>query len=178
MLVRLRGLLGEFELHPRTLASAGLEPLSLDRWQITRMLHSALADQPSYRLRSLLDDSEDPDCYLDEFSLVDRLADRIARGDLILVREVHLWTSPSTVEEEEEQEEPEDVIERLEWIEVVVADEDDQPVANVAYKLVLADGSSRTGKTNSLGIVRYDRIPAGSCTFELTELDASAWKQA
>lgn len=178
MLVRLRGLLGEFELHRRSLASVGLEPLKLDRSEVTRLLRSSLADAPSHRLRALLHDGDEPYDRLDDALLIERIAQRIARGDLILVREVHQWTSPGLVEPVEELEPPEEVIEKLEWIEVLIVDEDDQPLPNVAYKLVLPDGSSRMGKTNNVGIARYDRIPPGSCTFELTEMDAGAWKQA
>src|SRR5689334_11199159 len=124
MLVRLRGLLGEFELHPRTMSSTGLEPLKLDHSELTRLLRSAMAEQPIHRLRALLSERDGLDARLDEASLIDRVARRIARGDLILVREVHHWTSPGEVEKEEEQEGPDEIIERLEWIEVVVVDED------------------------------------------------------
>jgi hypothetical protein len=178
MLVRLRGLLGEFELHRRSLASVGLEPLQLDRSELTRLLRSSLADMPGHRLRALLHDGEEPYDRLDDARLIERVAQRIARGDLILVRELHQWSTPGVVDPVEEREAPEEVVEKLEWIEVLIVDEDDQPLPNVAYKLVLPDGSSRVGKTNNLGIARYDRIPAGSCTFELTEMDAGAWKQA
>jgi hypothetical protein len=178
MLVRLRGLLGEFELRPRSLAvSSEPRPLNLDPAVVTRMLRSALADQPDYRLRALLHETEDTEHRLDEAGLIDRLTWKIARGDLILVRELHAGISPSEPDDEDEDDD-DDVVEKLDWIEVLVEDEDHQPVANVAYKIVLADGSIRTGKTNKLGIVRYDRIPPGSCKFELTELDAKSWKSA
>jgi hypothetical protein len=178
MLVRLRGLLGEFELRHRSLAeSLGVKPLQLDPSLVARMLRSALADMPDYRLRALLHEADDPAARLDEVGLVDRLAQRIARGDLILVREVHGGISPSEPKVPDEEED-EEVIERLDWIEVLIEDEDHQPVPNVAYKLVLADGSTRTGKTNKLGIVRYDRIPSGTCKFSLVELDTKAWERA
>jgi hypothetical protein len=179
MLVRLRGLLGEFELRSRSLVlSSDTRPLNLDASLVTRMLRSALAELPDYQLRELLHETDDPEHRLDEVGLVDRLAWKIARGDLILVREVHGGISPGDPDKPEEPEDDDDVIEKLDWIEILVEDEDHQPIPNVAYKLVLPDGSTRTGSTNKLGIVRYDRIPAGSCKFELTELDAKAWKTA
>lgn len=176
MLVRLRGLLGDFELHPRSLAPVDASPTNLDPSQINRMLWSALAELPEYRLRALLQETEDSERRLDEAGLIDRLAWKIARGDLIVVREVHGTITPETPDEPDEPDEPDDIIERLTWIEVLVEDEDHQPVANVAYKLVLPDGSVRVGKTNQAGIARHDQIPTGECTFELTELDAEAWK--
>ncbi|MFV8755140.1 hypothetical protein ACNOYE_31720 [Nannocystaceae bacterium ST9] len=177
MLVRLRGVLGEFELRPRRLAeAAGLQPLDLDPSLVVRLLWAGLADQPDYRLRALLLDTDDPGGRLDEAGLVDRLARLVARGDLILVREVHAGISPSDPDHPDEPDEP-DIIERLDWIEVLIEDEDHNPVPNVAYELLLPDGSTRIGKTNKLGIVRYDRIPSGSCKFKLTEMDAASWKQ-
>lgn len=178
MLVRLRGLLGEFELRSRSLAVASdVEPLNLDASLVTRMLRSALAELPDYQLRALLHETDDPERRLDEAGLIDRLAWKIGRGDLILVREAHGGISPSEPDVPDEEED-EEVVEKLDWIEVLVEDEDEQPVPNIAYKLTLPDGSARTGKTNKLGIVRYERIPSGSCKFELTEFDAKAWKTA
>lgn len=178
MLVRLRGLLGEFELRHRSLAdSSGLEPLRLDSSLVARLLRSALTELPDYRLRALLHETDDPEARLDEAELVDRLTQRIARGDLILVRELHGDISPSEPDVPDDDDD-DDVIERLDWIEVLIEDEEHQPVPNVAYKLVLADGSTRTGKTNKLGIVRYDRIPSGTCKFSLVELDTKAWERA
>jgi hypothetical protein len=177
MLVRLRGLLGEFELRHRSLAdSAGLEPLRLDPSLVVRLLRSALAELPDYRLRALLHETDDPYQQLDEEELVERIAQAIARGDLVLVREVHAGISPGDPDVPDEEEDDE-VIERLDWIEVLIEDEEHNPVPNIAYKLVLPDGSTRTGKTNKLGIVRYDRIPSGTCKFELTELDTTAWER-
>lgn len=177
MLVRLRGLLGDFELHPRSLAPVAT-PLNLDHSMITRLLRSALAEVPAYRLRALLYETEDPERRLDEAGLIDRLAWKIARGDLILVREVHGTATPDVPDLPDLPDEPEDIIERLTWIEVLIEDQDQQPVANVAYKLVLADGSVRIGKTNEVGILRYEGIPEGECQFELTEVDGQAWEVA
>lgn len=140
------------------------------------MLYSALAELPEYQLRALLHETEDSERRLDEAGLIGRLAWKIARGDLILVREVHGTATPEQPDESDEPEDLSDIVERLTWIEVLIEDEDQQPVANVAYKLVLPDGSVRIGKTNQAGILRYDRIPVGECKLELTELDTQAWK--
>lgn len=178
MLVRLRGLLGDFELRRRTLYEpADLQLVALEPELIARMLRVALFELPDYHLRALLRDIDDLGERLDERALIDRITRSLVRGDLILVREQHAGISPGDVDPPE-PEEPEEVIERLDWIEVLVEDEEHNPVPNVAYKIVLPDGSTRTGKTNQHGIVRYDRIPSGSCEFSLVELDAEAWQQA
>ncbi len=179
MLVRLRGLLGEFELRPRSLAeSSGASlALDLDPSQVTRLLRSALSELPDYRLRALLHET-DPESRLDDEGVVERLAQRIARGDLILVREVHAGISPSDPDAPDVPDDDDDVIERLDWIEILIEDEDHQPVPNVAYQLTLPDGSTRRGQTNKLGIVRYDHIPSGTCKFSLVELDTKAWEKA
>lgn len=178
MLVRLRGLLGDFELRRRTLyEAADLQPVQLEPELIARMLRVALLELPDYQLRGLLRDIDDLGERLDEPALIDRITRSLGRGDLILVREQHAGISPGEVEPPEEDDE-DDVIEKLDWIEVLVEDEEHNPVPNVAYKIVLPDGSARNGRTNQHGIVRYDRIPSGTCEFSLVELDAEAWKQA
>jgi hypothetical protein len=177
MLVRLRGLLGDFELRRRTLyEAADLQPVQLEPELVARMLRVALIELPDYQLRGLLRDIDDLGERLDEPALIDCITRSLGRGDLILVREQHAGISPGDVEPPEEEDD-DDVIERLDWIEVLVEDEDHNPVPNVAYKIVLPDGSARTGRTNQNGIVRYDNIPSGSCEFSLVELDADAWER-
>lgn len=178
MLVRLRGLLGDFELRRRTLYEADAEPVQLEPELIARMLRVALIELPDYRLRGLLRDIDDLGERLDEPALIDCIIRSLGRGDLILVREQHAGISPGDVEPPEDEDDDDDIIEKLDWIEVLVEDEEHNPVPNVAYKIVLPDGSARTGRTNQHGIVRYDHIPSGTCDFSLVELDAEAWEQA
>ena len=68
--------------------------------------------------------------------------------------------------------------EELEWIEIQLVDEDDQPVPNVAYEIELTDKRVRRGVTNMNGVVRYDRIPGGTCKFTFTKLDEGTWGSA
>lgn len=62
------------------------------------------------------------------------------------------------------------------WIEVLIVDEEHNPIPDVAYKIVLPDGSVRAGKTDEQGILRYDDIPQGVCQFSLIALDARTWE--
>lgn len=68
--------------------------------------------------------------------------------------------------------------EELEWIEIQLVDQDDKPVPNVAYRIELTDKRVRTGVTNMNGVIRYDRIPGGTCKFSFTKLDKDIWKPA
>jgi uncharacterized Zn-binding protein involved in type VI secretion len=63
------------------------------------------------------------------------------------------------------------------WFQAQVQFEDDTPAPNVAYELVLPDGSKRTGVTDSKGMVREGGVPPGQCKFSLSDLDADAWER-
>lgn len=69
-----------------------------------------------------------------------------------------------------------EIAERSDWIEVLIEDRAGEPVANVRYILTLADGSTREGRTNRQGLLRYDRIASGSCTISLPDHDAELWE--
>ena len=93
---------------------------------------------------------------------------------VVLVREaLPTWRRH---EVEELPEEPVGDSEDLEWIEVQLIDEDDQPVAGVPYRIELSDKRVRTGVTNANGTLRYERIPGGTCKFTFTKLDEDAWE--
>ena len=64
------------------------------------------------------------------------------------------------------------------WIEVVVVDDDDEPVAGVEYEIELSDGRVRRGRTSEHGILRYEDIAPGSCKVRLLSVEASGWDRA
>jgi hypothetical protein len=64
------------------------------------------------------------------------------------------------------------------WIEVLVVDDDDRPVAGVEYEIELSDGRVRRGKTSEHGILRYDGMPPGSCKVKLLSVEAKGWDRA
>jgi hypothetical protein len=66
----------------------------------------------------------------------------------------------------------------LEWIEVQLIDEADEPIAGVAYRIELSDHSVRTGTTNGAGVLRYENIPGGTCKLTFPGLDEEAWEAA
>lgn len=65
---------------------------------------------------------------------------------------------------------------RVAWIEVVVDSDDEHEVLEgLAFELVLADGSLRTGTLDAQGRARVDGIPAGICELDFVELAADEW---
>jgi hypothetical protein len=64
------------------------------------------------------------------------------------------------------------------WIEVLVVDEEDEPVAGIEYEIELSDGRVRRGRTSELGILRYDGMPPGSCKVKLLSVEAKGWDLA
>jgi hypothetical protein len=59
----------------------------------------------------------------------------------------------------------------LDWIEFLLVDEDDQPVAGEPYQLTLPDGSVLEGQLDEQGLVRVEGIPSGDCTIYFPDLD-------
>jgi hypothetical protein len=64
------------------------------------------------------------------------------------------------------------------WIEVLVVDEEDVPVAGIEYEIELSDGRVRRGRTSELGILRYDGIAPGSCKVKLLSVEGKGWDRA
>lgn len=64
------------------------------------------------------------------------------------------------------------------WIEVLVLDDKDQPVANVEYEIELSDGRVQRGRTSEHGILRYEDLPSGSCKIRLLDVDGRSWDLA
>lgn len=63
-------------------------------------------------------------------------------------------------------------------IEILVRDEDGNPVTNVQYKLVLSDGSAQSGELASDGRIFIASLPPGSCDIQFLEMLAFGVPQA
>ena len=105
-----------------------------------------------------------------------------SRG-LYLLREARRWWPAISLEEPVEAPFLADLGNPLEeqalaWIEVVVLDQDDEPVAGVEYEIKLSDGRVRRARTNEHGVLRYEHIPSGQCEVSLVALDAKLWDVA
>lgn len=66
----------------------------------------------------------------------------------------------------------------LVWIEIVLVDEEDQPVPGERYRIELPNGQKREGTLDSDGFARVEGIERGNCKVTFPELDQEAWKKA
>ncbi len=64
------------------------------------------------------------------------------------------------------------------WIEIQLVDEKNRPVSGERYRIVLPDGSQRTGTTDASGLARHVVKEPGECKIYFTELDSAAWEEA
>ena len=63
------------------------------------------------------------------------------------------------------------------WFQAQVTYDDGSHAPQVAYQLILPDGTERKGLTDSKGIVREGGIPPGQCKFSLTDVNEDMWEQ-
>jgi hypothetical protein len=179
MRLRLRGF-GEYELRSRPVTGETLDGklVKLDARTVDRLLRAAMSEAP-HRVRALLNRNSERGRAQDVPGVLAELRRMLDRGELVFVALPQRTTSarPIQIEELELREPtgPEEIVEHTDWIEILVADEDDQPVRDVAFELELPDGSIRRGRTNADGIARCERIPSGTCKLTLVELDTNAW---
>ncbi len=73
---------------------------------------------------------------------------------------------------------PEERKKKPSWIEIVLVDEEDIPVAGEAYRIVLPDGSVKEGSLDEKGFARIDSIEPGTCKISFPSLDKDAWIKA
>jgi hypothetical protein len=63
----------------------------------------------------------------------------------------------------------------LTWIEIRLIGEDDLPIPNERYRVLLPDGSTREGRLDDKGKARVDGIDPGECEVTFPTLDEEAW---
>ncbi len=60
------------------------------------------------------------------------------------------------------------------WVEVLMVDEEDEPLAGVMCEVEAPDGSKKTGWTNDAGMLRVDgMVAAGNCKIRFPKFDAA-----
>ena len=64
--------------------------------------------------------------------------------------------------------------EHLHWIEIELIGEDDEPIPNEAYKVILPDGSEKEGKLDKNGWARIENQLIGEWEVTFPELDKEA----
>lgn len=63
------------------------------------------------------------------------------------------------------------------WIEIVLLDEDEQPVPGAAYEVRLPDGSALNGSLNDKGRAWIKSILAGTCEVIFPGRDNDSWRR-
>jgi len=61
------------------------------------------------------------------------------------------------------------------WIEIVLVDQENQPIAGVAYKIVGPDGAIHAGTLDDTGLARVDGLPPGTCQVSFPDLEDADW---
>ena len=65
------------------------------------------------------------------------------------------------------------------WIEIVMVDENGDPVPGMAYSITLPDGQTvAEGSLDDKGFARVDGIDPGTCQITFPDLDKAAWEPA
>lgn len=64
------------------------------------------------------------------------------------------------------------------WIEIVLVDEEDNPVPGEEYEIVLPDKTVQKGSLDEKGFARVDGVEPGNCEISFPKLDRDAWKRA
>ena len=105
----------------------------------------------------------------------EEITSAISRGVLVLLNAPAPVPVGGAGAEEVEEEElaPAEVEEVLDWIEVRLVDEDDNPIAEETYRIVLPGGEVREDVFGPSGMVRIDDIVPGTCTVSFPRLGMS-----
>jgi len=65
------------------------------------------------------------------------------------------------------------------WIEIVLVDEEKNPVPGQSYSITLPDGATvAQGTLDEKGFARIDGIDPGTCQITFPDLDKDAWEKA
>lgn len=64
------------------------------------------------------------------------------------------------------------------WVEIEVVDDDGEPLRDLAYELVLPDGSRRMGVLDAEARARVTGISDGTCEVDFPDLVADEWRAA
>jgi hypothetical protein len=78
---------------------------------------------------------------------------------------------------EEQSQDPDSQV-TLSWIEIVLVDEDGNPVVGERYRVTLSDDTVADGTLDQNGFARVDPIPQGNCKITFPDLDKDSWEPA
>lgn len=61
------------------------------------------------------------------------------------------------------------------WIAIQLLGEDDSPIPNEKYAVLLPGGTVVTGTLDAEGLAKVENIPSGMCSVSFPDLDKDAW---
>jgi len=61
------------------------------------------------------------------------------------------------------------------WIAIELVGEDNKPIPDERYLIILPDGSTQEGTLDANGSARVDGIDPGNCMITFPDLDQEAW---
>lgn len=162
-----------------------------------RTFISRIMESPGKResLRRLCFDTELlPINRLDDHEIIDRISKALLNGRIRVIPSSVAghegrWDNHVSIAPDESSEETNDTttatgaatgatVSNKTWIEIELLDEEGQPVVNEPYKLILPDGSVKSGKTDSAGMARYTELDDGNCQLTFTKIDKEAWARS
>ena len=73
---------------------------------------------------------------------------------------------------------PDDPTQKKVWIEILLVDANDKPVAGEPYRITMPDNSVKDGTLDSNGFARVNGIDPGTCKVTFPQLDGRSWKKA
>ncbi|MCH9687569.1 MAG: hypothetical protein K0V04_39410 [Deltaproteobacteria bacterium] len=77
-----------------------------------------------------------------------------------------------------ERQDPAGVFTERDWLELVLVDENGDPVRDASYEVILPDGSMRIGSLDAQGRARLRDIPSGACEVRFPALGPDEWQAA
>jgi hypothetical protein len=117
---------------------------------------------------------------LPDAEIVDEIAHRIRRGELLVVPRPGLWYLGAVDGqiEDEPAPEPQAVVaeQATAWIEIELLEADGKPVPREPYEVRLPDGRAVNGRLDGNGFARLDGLVPGSCTVTFPERDRRDWE--
>lgn len=181
----LRGRSGDVEIAPWGVWHAGWPIRFHDELEALAFLRAFKDGDQVARLRAFLATMLDrpPLVRQTDDEVILEVARRLAGGTLVaLSLGAQRVGAPNDPDRDEDDAAPASAeparLEEKTWIEIVLVDEEDQPVPGTRYMIELVDGTKVEGRLDSKGFARVDGIDPGTCVVHFPDLDEEAWKRA
>jgi len=119
-------------------------------------------------------------------TIVDYLAEELANGQIKILRKkpivkLGVWQERKIIEQQRDKEDIESIAamdDDKSWIEILLVNTSNQPVADEQFHIHLPDGTEKQGKTNSMGVARFNGVDPGTCHITFPQKDKETWGMA